>query len=74
MKWFHDKDGGLMAENIISLPLYGNDKKPREIKVTFGHTCTICGYSNRTPEWNQDCVRFSDLSEDLQAAALGEML
>lgn len=63
-----------MAEDIISLPLYGDNKKPHEIKVTFGHTCTVCGYKDRSPEWGQNCTRFSDLPEDLQAVALGEML
>jgi len=73
-RWFHKEDGGLMVEDTIFLPLYDDGKNPQEIKVRFGYVCAMCGYKNRDPEWGQNCIHFSDLPENLQAAALGEML
>lgn len=66
MKWFHDKDGGL-----IEIPA----------SADYYHIyaqCSICGM-----EWDgregwvpatSDWIPFSGLSENLQAAALAEML
>jgi len=74
MRLFHKRDGGLMIANIAYVPLYGDDTEYHEFKIDCGHTCAMCGYLTHDLLKSPNCALFFDLPEDLQAAALGEML
>jgi len=72
MKWFHKKDGGLIKPTGAHLIGFNMD--------AYCSICEACWCFNnldkekiaegQIPDW----VCFSDLSEDLQATALAEML
>jgi len=65
MRWFHKEDGGPM----IAFPKF----EPKPGSFDTWYLCRICGYVADDPR-SQGCVRLSNLSEDLQAVALSELL
>jgi len=76
MRWFHKEDGGLMIARDYYMPLYNESSTGpiQYIEANFGHVCAMCDYLVYNPSTDPSCARFSDLPEDLQATALGEML
>lgn len=76
MKWFHKEDGGLIILNRHISPVYNHGYAIGQCLICQERWffTGICEDTVVIKAPDKDFVHFSDLPEDLQAAALDEML